>query len=160
LFHPRPSSQRERGEQDCPALHRSFAEQHAGHQWELGEVAGKKPLVAGECLDADDPRVAAFEDFIDQQERVAVRDGGKDFFAGHGIHCDTASGLLVSNQQSAISNQQSAISNQQSAISNQQSAISNQQSAISNQQSAVSSQHSAFINSEIHPRRWRRSRRN
>ncbi len=46
-------------------------------------MAGEEPLVAAEGLDADDPRLAALDDLVDQQERVAVRNGGEDFLAGY-----------------------------------------------------------------------------
>ena len=78
---PRPKVARE---QDCAALHGRLAQQHARHQRMARIMAGEEPFVAAERLAADDPRVGPLDDLVDQQERVAVRDGGEDFLAGHG----------------------------------------------------------------------------
>jgi hypothetical protein len=57
-------------------LHRGFAQQHAGGDWKRGVVAGEEPLVFMKRLAADDAIVRAFDDLVDQQERMAMRDGG------------------------------------------------------------------------------------
>ena len=57
------------GEQNRPALHGRFAQQHARHQRITGIMPGEKILLAGEYFCANDPRVGPFDDLIDQQKR-------------------------------------------------------------------------------------------
>ena len=73
------------GQQDRPALHGRFAQQHAGHQGMARIMAREEILLAAESLDADDPRVAPLDDLVDQQKRVAVRNGGEDFLLIHAV---------------------------------------------------------------------------
>ena len=43
-----------------------------------------KPFVGPPCLAANNARVAALDDFVQQQEGVAMGNCGKDFFSAHG----------------------------------------------------------------------------
>jgi hypothetical protein len=75
-------------------LHRRLAQQHARRQWKMRVMSAIPKLVAPELLAADDPAVRLLDDFIDEQKRLAVRDGAFDGFAGHGIRYDPAGAAL------------------------------------------------------------------
>jgi hypothetical protein len=46
-------------------------------------VPRKPELIARKSLAAHDPRVRLLDDFIHEQERLAVRDGGLNRFTSH-----------------------------------------------------------------------------
>jgi len=79
---PGPSPER-RGESriapHCMALRTAARRAPAGSRGN----GPREPLAAAECLDADDPRLALLDDLVDQQERIAMWDGGQDFLAIH-----------------------------------------------------------------------------
>ena len=64
-------------------MHGRFAQQHAGNQRETGIVAREKVFIAAEDFRANDPVLGLFEDFIDQQKRLAMGYGVVYLLFGH-----------------------------------------------------------------------------
>ena len=73
--------------QHARRLRHGFHDQDAGHNRKLRKVPVEKRLVDGDILDADNPFRLEFEDAIDKQERVAMRQDLPDLIDiqnGHG----------------------------------------------------------------------------
>ena len=75
------------GEQERRAgLRDGFDHENGGHNGEIGEVAGEERLVDGDVLERDDAGFALhFDDAVDEEKWIAVRQDGHDFEDVHGV---------------------------------------------------------------------------
>jgi hypothetical protein len=74
------------GQQDRAALQAAFAKDDAWDQWEVREVPLEEEFIRLKRLDAMDRRVGLFENFIDKQHGLAVRNESLDLGSGHRGH--------------------------------------------------------------------------